>query len=625
MNFRFTSAGYKMVFLVLGCLLTWAQTSFGQPSGNANDKVPAYTQPFSFGVNMGYYPNWTRKQLADISAGNPAENVAGAGVNALRPKMVEDHFDRYGYDHLVEDFQHYQSLGIKNNTVFIGYPAPAHADNTKYGGCNESSELFANLYEPIWDSGQNGTPVNENNYYAVHVYKTVSTYKDYVKVWEIINEPDYTHSDFGWKGRGEAGNWWENTPNPCDLPNLKAPVYAYIRMLRISYEVIKHVDPSAFVAVGGIGYQSFLDVLLRNTDNPDGGKVTAAYPDKGGAYFDVLSYHCYPQYSLKAWDNSVGGMVYRRHSDAAVDVLTNQQDQYQQVLNQYGYNGNQYPKKHFIITETNVPRKNIGDVIAGDQVQVNYIIKALVDTQKKGIKQLHVYGLGDSKDFNEATNVFDVMGLYKNLNKAAPYNQQYNDIGIAFKTTSDLISSLKFNANLTRKLKLPANIGGAVFKKGKTHMAVLWAKTTTDNSEAANATFSFPAKFNISGLVKRDWDYGVTKRESFISPKDVALTGAPVFLEIILGGAKMDEEEAFSEVNIYPNPASSEVRISAASENKILRVVIKNQMGRTVLSRSVDNGSTNGINLDISGLERGVFTVIIDTEEGREVKKLVKE
>src|SRR5690606_36458905 len=121
----------------------------------------------------------------------------------------------------------------------------------------------------------------------------------------------------------------------------------------------------------------------------------------------------YPQYKLSEWDNSIGGFRNFRHSDAAANVLTNQQDNFQNVLNQHGYNGNQYPKKHFIITETNVPRKNIGDVIAGDQVQVNYIIKALVNTQQKGLKQLHVFTLGDSKDFAEATNVYDLMGLYK--------------------------------------------------------------------------------------------------------------------------------------------------------------------------------------------------------------------
>src|SRR5690606_19806073 len=250
-------------------------------AGNANDKVPAYTAPFSYGINMGYYPNWTRQQLADISAGNAGKGVKGAGVTALRPMMKEEHFELYGYEHLVVDYEHYESLGLKNHTAFIGYPAPQNADNSKYGGCNESSKLFKNLYEPIWDSGQNGTAVNEDNYYAAHVYKTVTTYKNYIMIWEVINEPDYTHTSFGWKGAGEAGNWWDNTPNPCDLPNLRAPIYSYIRMLRISYEVIKHVDPSAFVAVGGIGYESFLDVVLRNTDNPDGGKVSATYPDKG--------------------------------------------------------------------------------------------------------------------------------------------------------------------------------------------------------------------------------------------------------------------------------------------------------------------------------------------------------
>lgn len=622
----FTSGFLKVRLFALCFILSVSQMGFGQSQTNANDNVPAYTAPFSYGSNMGYYPNWTRRQIADIAAGNEAENVKGAGVNSLRPKMVEEHFDLYGYEHLVGDFEHYKSLGIKNNTAFIGYPAPGSADKSTYGGCGQSSKLFKNIYEPIWDSGQNGTPVNENNYYAVHVYKTVSTYKDYVKIWEIINEPDYTNSDYGWRGRGEAGNWWDNNPSPCDLPNLRAPVFSYIRMLKISYEVIKHVDPSAFVAIGGIGYESFLDAVLRNTDNPDGGKVTSVYPNKGGAYFDVLSYHCYPQYSLKEWDNSIGGMVYKRHSDAAADVLTSRQDVYQKVLNQYGYNGNQYPKKHFIITETNVPRKNIGDVIAGDQVQVNYIIKALVNTQKEGIKQLHVYGIADSKDFNEATNVYELMGFYKNLNKATPYNQQYNDIAKAYKTTSDLLSSLRYNPNLTRKLKLPANIGGGVFNKGKkTYMAVLWAKTTTDNSEAANATYSFPAKYNISNLIKRRWDYGVTNQQTNISPSNVALTGEPVFLEIELGGLKVETIAESSDVNLFPNPSQDEIKIAGTSGQRIVRVTIKDRFGSTVLSLNPrDLHFKNEVGIDIAALEEGIYTVVIETENGQEVKKLIK-
>ena len=96
---------------------------------------------------------------------------------------------------------------------------------------------------------------------------------------------------------GQPGNWWENNPDPCDY-KLRAPIFHYIRTLRISYEVIKSIAPDDYVCIAGLGFDSFLDALLRNTDNPDDGKVTAEYPLGAGAYFDVVGFHVYPHIDL---------------------------------------------------------------------------------------------------------------------------------------------------------------------------------------------------------------------------------------------------------------------------------------------------------------------------------------
>src|SRR5699024_563027 len=162
--------------------------------------------------------------------------------------------------------------------------------------------VFANLYSPIWDEGENGTPINDDNQFALYIYNLVKRYGEYIRFWEIVNEPDITGFwDNG--NRDRAMNWWDNPPTPGALLNLRAPSFYYIRMLRIAYEVIKKYTPDAFVAPGGIGNPAFLDALLRYTDNPDEGKVTAEYPLTGGAYFDVVSYHIYPAYFLQEWDN----------------------------------------------------------------------------------------------------------------------------------------------------------------------------------------------------------------------------------------------------------------------------------------------------------------------------------
>lgn len=503
---------------------------------NANLMVLPYNENFSYGTNLGYYPpHWTDKSLGDIAAGNPALGIEGAGVNSLRLKMPADFFEKWGYEILMDEVEHYEKLGIKNITGYLGFPSPSQLDNNRYGNCGGQSKLFKNMYEPIWDDGENGTPVNENNPYALYVYRTALTYKGYVKFWEIMNEPDYNNNGSGWKPKGEPNNWWENNPSPCDLTNMQAPIFHYIRMLRISYEVIKSIDSEAYVAIGGIGYESFLDAVLRNSDNPVDGSLNADFPLKGGAYFDVVSYHSYPHYGLKKWSNDVRGFIYYRHSDGAVSEVMNKKETLNDVLKEHGYNGNIYPEKHWIITESNVPRKKIGgEILAGNEAQVNFVIKVMVAAQKNNIKQLHTFILGDSKDYEEATRVFDLMGLYKKLNGTTPYSQKFNDQGIAYKTTSDLLYGLKYDPAKTLALAFPENVDGGAFKdKNSNYVYVLWAKTQEDNSEKSKVTYSLPKDFNASQIEIKNWDYGITKKVIKESSANVILTGTPIFFTII--------------------------------------------------------------------------------------------
>ncbi len=53
----------------------------------------------------------------------------------------------------------------------------------------------------------------------------------------------------------------------------------------------RKVDPTAHVAVGGLGYPYFLDAMLRNTDGQDGSTA--------GNYFETLSFHFYPVFAGK--------------------------------------------------------------------------------------------------------------------------------------------------------------------------------------------------------------------------------------------------------------------------------------------------------------------------------------
>lgn len=503
-----------------------------QPTFNADNTVPSFTGGFGYGANMGYYPPYYYdKELAGLAHGTPDGATAGVGVTTIRPGLFDHFLDYWGYDIRVDAFQYYQQIGLRDVVVIMGFPAERNRDQAFY--CPGSqTEVFKNMYEPIWDNGENGTPVNDNNPYALYCWKAATTYGPYVKFWEIWNEPDIDNGN-GWAPPGHPGNWWENAPGPCET-KIKAPIYFYVRLLRISYEVIKSVDPSAYVCVGGLGWPSYLDVICRYTDNPYDGSVDAAkYPFKGGAYFDVMSFHSYPHIdnSLREWSNDIGGFRYFRHSDAAADGVFRLKDKFDFVLRKYGYDGETHPEKVWICTEFNIPRREFGDYIGSDQAQTNFIIKTLVMAQQHGVSQMHIYSLADEKPEPEANNEFSFMGLFKNLNNKTFPQGDKNSVAVGYKTTSDLLRDRVYDPAQTARLHLPDNVRGGAFRDQQgQYCYVLWAATTRDRDETANINYTFPVELGIEFLDQKFWHFSQSGAHILVNPRQVQLTGSPVFL-----------------------------------------------------------------------------------------------
>lgn len=514
-----------LVILFSIALLPFACTQPKSPLKTANEYVKPYTGHFRYGSNMGYYSPYTDEQLADIAA--------KAHINSLRPAFFEFFAEFWGYDIRDNAFRHYDSLGMNENVCFIGYPSPQHRDNTVYCG-KDTSALFANMYEPIWDKGENGTPVNDKNYYALFVYKTVNRFKKSVKFWEIWNEPDFATTYSPEKAPNQEGAWWNTNPDPCEYA-IHAPVQHYIRLLRISYEVIKYVDPEAYVCTGGIGFPSFLDVILRQTDNPKDGSVTPQYPLKGGAYFDILSYHSYPHIdnSVRQWSDKIRGFEYFRHSDKAVEGVFKRQDAFKNVLTKHHYDGSKYPKKHFIITECNIPAQAVGEFMGSYEAQSNFLIKAAVKSQVNGLLQFHVYSLGELTTEKELRNEFDLMGLYKKLEGTKPFSSPLSPSGVAYQTTSKILYGYRYDSLETQKLQLPLSTDGAAFKNPKNQDIIycLWAKSHKDLSEEATALYTFPTILKIKQLSLMRWDYSTTLKMETLSAKGVKLSSSPVFLK----------------------------------------------------------------------------------------------
>lgn len=508
-----------------------AVNSHAQINFSANEVVPPYDGKFRYGSNLGNYPPWSNEELADISAGNPALGLEGIGVQSFRPALQEEFLEAWGYDIRQPDFQHWYNLNIRDNVAFIGYPSAAHRDPETYCG-TEQSRLFANMYEPIWDNGANGTPVNDENYYALYVYKIATEYSQFVTFWEIWNEPDLSQAAASWLPPNDPNSWWQTDPSPCDY-DLHAPIYHYVRLLRISYEVLKYVDDKNYVCIGGIGSPSFLDAVIRNTDNPGGGWVNNDYPLKGGAYFDVVSFHSYPHIDASMWEfPPTGGIVYHRHSDRGIDGFIGRYNALEAVMNNRGYNGTTYPEKLWIVTETMLPRKEYSGYIGSVEAQVNYLIKSFVEAQKTKILQVDLYTISELTTEEDAWNEYQLMGLFKNLSEYSAHEYELTDAGVAFHTMTTLLQGKTYDANKTAQMNIPASANGAAFQDNDgSHVFVLWAKTSIDMSEAASTTYSFPGSFGLSEVTVWDWDFSKTANVEVHSPQNLLLSGSPIFIK----------------------------------------------------------------------------------------------
>ena len=300
-------------------------------------------------------------------------------------------------------------------------------------------------------------------------------------------------------------------------------------MLRISWEVIKTLDPNSYVTLGDPGFPSFLDAICRNTDNPNGGAVTPAFPKKGGAYFDCMTYHSYPHFDYSAYDPATN--LFKRHSDGGADGLIVARDRFQAVLNNYGYNGTTYPKKLWNVTEYNAPRVALtGPWMQGQEMQINYLLKVLMRAKVEKITQMHVYNLFDIRNENDAVDEFDLMGMYANNTGVLPYQQVVNPQGKAMRTFSLLLDNSKYDPVETAAMALPAGVGGYAFRlENDSLMYALWAKTTTDLSETASKTYSFPTASGLDSLRVYNWDFGYSNATTVHHRSNIQLTGRPQF------------------------------------------------------------------------------------------------
>jgi len=454
---------------------------------------------FRHGINGGHRnPAFGDDVQADLEA--------AAGCDSQRISLPEAHLDKWGYDIEVSDMQHYASVGMKDQVAFLTSPIRAHSTAPASAADWELVHyLPKNLYEPITlASGQ----VNPNNYWAKYVFDTVSQYKTWIKVWEIWNEPDWV-SDYK-----VTSTWSTSPPLAKDLPRFNGSIYEYVRLLRVSSVAAKLADPDAKIATGGLGYPAFLGALLRYTDNPQDGSVDGEYPEKGGAYFDVLSTHYYPNFTPGS-------------SDAGVQGFLDQHAKMQAELDQ--------AKKSvvgFEVTESGASHVVVSGTPSGSEYARSYLVKVMASAQRAGVHGIDWFVLSDAALPGASTDAFAFMGLYEDLAAiSAPAQAKRTETGVAYATLKKLLAGAKFDAQADAALALPADVGGVALStaSGKPGL-VLWAKAQ-GTSESASASYSLVTS---ASWLSHAWDHALTGASEEHAPTSgeitLALTSSPLIL-----------------------------------------------------------------------------------------------
>ena len=578
---RFIAQGAAAVLVpvALGQAIGWP-TGAAAAGVGAEHSVPAAPSGFGFGVNFGNPSGWNNATLATIAA--------RAGINSARIKLPEIYFAAWGYDiaHRNGDMAAYAANGLTNMTAFLIGPTAAHSTSPNGGALDQYSPK--NLYQPIWSSPG---VVNPNNYWANYVFQTVSNYKSQVRIWEVWNEPDFTSN---WNLT--QGPWWTSPPNPADLPNWRDTIFAYIRLLRVTYEVAKHVDPGCFVAIGGIGYESFLDAVLRYTDNPSGGSVTSAYPARGGAWFDAVSYHHYPHHAT--YDAVSNTWIRGTDSDAMATSFIARQSTLRVQLDRHGFNGTTSPRKLWLSTESGVSSKPIGSLAGGMELQRNYLAKLQVLAMANDVAQVDWFQLSDTEADSAASNAHAHMGLYYDVRGKTTATAALKPSAPAAQTVAAVLRGQRHDAAGTAGLGLPASACGYVFRATDNKRTyALWAKTA-NNVETATASVQLSTPVP---LIERLWNFGATQVTRTLTPSagrvSLTLSASPAFYS--------ETTASGGSATSTPTPTATTTPTTTQTSNTPTRTPTRTPTS-TPTRTPTPTGSSGGSSLTNGGFESGL-------------------
>ena len=84
-------------------------------------------------------------------------------------------------------------------------------------------------------------------------------------------------------------------------------------------------------------------------------------------------------------------------------------------------------------------------------------------------------------------------------------------------------------------------------------------------------------------------------------------------------------EELFTDISVFPNPATSQLNIVNPSNTASLKVEMLDMNGRIVFVENKALNNASNATLAIDHLERGIYTLRVYNDEGQKTFKIVKQ
>ncbi|MBK5283983.1 MAG: T9SS type A sorting domain-containing protein, partial [Bacteroidia bacterium] len=115
------------------------------------------------------------------------------------------------------------------------------------------------------------------------------------------------------------------------------------------------------------------------------------------------------------------------------------------------------------------------------------------------------------------------------------------------------------------------------------------------------------------------YDLNGTTIDSF----DVSVAPGNIAFDIRIA-ASISENTFANDFSLYPNPAPDEFRIQCSGLGRIGSITIYDVLGQKVFSQQPAAGSQEPININISNLNSGVYSVTVTDEKKSFSRKFIK-